>query len=254
MYIESARVPSPLPYRDFLYPLNVFMHVLTHEEGGVSYLHYGLFDRADESIATAQERSTRLLLDRLPPPPASILEVGIGLGTTLEKVTRLGYDCVGITPDEQQIAVAHRRFGDGLRIERIAFEHFVPRHFDVVVFQESAQYIDAQALFAKAAEITGDVIVLDEFATADGTLHKLEAFLRAAAARGFRKVEDVDLSKKAAPTVDYFMQRLERHRSALIADLGLTSEQVDELIASGERYRQHYAGGTYVYRLLRFRK
>jgi SAM-dependent methyltransferase len=247
-------VPSELPYRDFLYPLNVFMHVLTHEEGGVSYLHYGLFDRADESIAIAQERSTKLLLDRLPPPPARILEVGIGLGTTLERLTRLGYDCVGITPDAQQIVVARERFGDSLRIEGIAFEQFAPRPFDVVVFQESSQYIDADALFAKAAKITDDVIVLDEFATGEGTLHRLDQFVRAAVGNGFRKVEEVDVTKKAAPTVDYFMQRLERYRSALIADLELTSEQVDELIASGERYRQHYADGTYVYRLLRFTK
>ena len=254
VYIESARVPSDLPYRDFLYPLNVFMHVLTHEEGAVSSLHYGLFERADESIATAQARSTKLLLDRLPPPPSRIIEVGIGLGTTLERLKRLGYDCVGITPDAQQIAVARERFGDRLSIEQISFEQFVPRPFDVVVFQESSQYIDADALFAKAAEVAGDLIVLDEFATGEGTLHRLDQFLRAAEANRFRKVEEIDVSKKAAPTVDYFMLRLERYRSALIADLGLTSEQVDELIASGERYRQHYADGTYVYRLLRFKK
>ena len=40
----------PLPYRDFYYPLNVFMHILNQEEGGVSYLYYGLFERSDESI------------------------------------------------------------------------------------------------------------------------------------------------------------------------------------------------------------
>ena len=254
MYIESARVPSELPYRDFLYPLNVFMHVLTHEEGGVSYLHYGLFDRPDESIAIAQERSTQLLLDRLPPPPARILEVGIGLGTMLDRLMRLGYDCVGITPDEKQIVAARERFGDSVHIERLAFEQFPPRPFDLVLFQESSQYIDAAALFAKAGEITRDVIVLDEFATGEGTLHRLDDFLRAAGASGFRRVEDVDVSKKAAPTVDYFMQRLERYRSALITELGLTGAQIDELIASGGRYRQHYADGTYVYRLLRFRK
>ena len=254
VYIEFAFVPSSLPYRDFLYPLNVFMHVLTHEEGGVSYLHYGLFDHADESIATAQARSTKLLLDRLPSPPSRILEVGIGLGATLDRLKRLGYDCVGITPDGQQIAVARERFGDRLRIEQIAFEQFVPQPFDVVLFQESSQYIDAATLFAKAADITRDVLVLDEFAIGEGTLHKLDEFVRAASVNGFHKVEDLDVSRQAAPTIDYFMQRLERYRSALIADLGLTGQQVDELISSGEQYRKHYADGTYVYRLLRFRK
>ncbi|HEX7419269.1 MAG TPA: class I SAM-dependent methyltransferase [Thermoanaerobaculia bacterium] len=247
-------MPAELPYRDFLYPLNVFMHVLTREEGGVSYLHYGLFERPDESIAAAQERSTKLLIDRLPPPPARILEVGIGLGTTLDRLTRLGYDAAGITPDAKQVAMARQRFGDAVRVENVAFEQFVPRPFDTIVFQESSQYIDASSLFAKAKEIGDDIIVVDEFSTGEGALHRLDEFLQSAAANGYRLTEEVDLSTKAAPTIDYFMQRLERYRPALITDLALTNAQVDELIASGALYRQRYLDGTYVYRLLRFRK
>src|SRR5437667_8962894 len=107
-------------YRDFIYPLNVFMHILTHEEGEVRYLHYGLFQRADEPIAAAQERSTELLFSRLPPPPARLLDVGVGLGTTLERLTRLGYDAEGITPDEKQAALARGR------VTVASFETFGP--------------------------------------------------------------------------------------------------------------------------------
>lgn len=243
---------AELPYRDFFYPLNVFMHILTQEEGGATYLHYGLFDRPDESIAEAQARSTELLLERLPKPPSRLLEAGIGLGTTLALLTRLGYDVLGITPDQKQIAMVRERYGDVVCVEAVAFEDFAPRPFDVVVFQESSQYIDARALFAKCREITADVIVLDEFALADGTLHRLDDFLRAANENRFRKTEEIDLSAKAAPTIEYFMKRLERYRSALIAGIGITDQQVDELILSGENYRRLYADGTYVYRLLRF--
>jgi hypothetical protein len=36
---------NPPPWRGFTFPLNVFMHILEHEEvGGVPYLHYGIFD------------------------------------------------------------------------------------------------------------------------------------------------------------------------------------------------------------------
>ncbi|MGZ5476641.1 MAG: SAM-dependent methyltransferase, partial [Thermoanaerobaculia bacterium] len=135
--------PAGLPYRGFYYPLNVVMHVLTHEEGGVKYLHYGLFDRKDESIAAAQERSTDLLISRLPKPPARILEVGSGLGTTLARLTRAGYDATGITPDARQIAVLRARYGDELQVEEIAFENLASRPFDAVMFQESSQYIEA---------------------------------------------------------------------------------------------------------------
>ena len=241
-----------IPYRDFYYPLNVFMHILTHEEGGARYLHYGLFERPDEPIDAAQERSTELLLSRLPPPPARLLDVGVGLGTTLERLTRLGYDAEGITPDEKQAAMARGR------VTVARFESFEAAPYDVLVFQESSQYIDSDALFARARALAPRVLVLDEFAMQPlddpGALRALDGFLRAAAANGFRVVEDLDLSARAAPTIDYFRARLPRYRNALVADLGLTQQQVDDLIAGGERYSSRYHRGVYSYRLLDLRR
>ncbi len=246
------RAVSPVAHRDVHYPLNVFMYVLKHEEGSVPYLHYGLFERAGEPIATAQERSTELLFQRLPPPPARVLDVGIGVGTTLARLAERGYDVVGITPDEQQARLVREKHGGRLPIEHVAFENFNARPFDVVLFQESSQYIESRALFAKARELTGDVIVIDEFSTGPaGTLHQLADFLRAASDHDFEKIEDVDLSAKAAPTVDYFLERLPRYRQRLIADLGLSESQMNDLIDSGQRYRDFYRRGVYVYRLLR---
>ncbi len=242
-----------VPYRDFYYPLNVFMHVLTLEEGGVEHLHYGLFERDDEPLPAAQERSTELLLSRLPPPPARILEAGIGLGTTLARLTRLGYDAFGVTPDEKQVAMARERHA-GVELACAKFEETTGA-YDVIVFQESSQYIDAEALFAKAAELAPRVIVLDEFALRDeGVLHRLDAFLDAAARHGFAVTERLDLSAKAPRTVDYFIARLPRYRDALVRDLGLTDEQVDELIAGGARYAEAYRRGAYGYLLLQFRR
>ena len=231
-------------YRDFYYPLNVFMHILTHEEGAVRDLHYGLFERDAERIDAAQERSTELLLSRLPPPPARLLDVGVGLGTTLARLTALGYDAEGITPDAKQAAMVR----GPVTIAR--FEEFGGGPYDLLLFQESSQYIDSDALFAKARALAPRVLVLDEFANEPGTLHTLDGFLRAAAANGFRVVEDLDLSAKAAPTIDYFQVRYPRYRDALVADLGLTHQQIDELIAGGETYIGKYRSGVYTYRLL----
>jgi Methyltransferase domain len=250
---------SGLAYKDFYYPLNVFMHILTHEEGDVPYLHYGLFESEQDTLLVAQERSTELLLSRLPTAPARLLEVGIGLGTTLKRLTTMGYDAVGITPDEKQIAVVRERHGDAVDARCVAFEQFpLPDAFDVVFFQESSQYIDADALFARARELTSHVIVLDEFALrpidAAGALHSYDTFLAAAQQHSFKKTEELDLSKKAPPSTDYFTTRLPRYRDRLIEDLGLTSQQVDELIEGGRRYRELYDNGTYGYRLLQFRR
>lgn len=249
------RAVSELPYREFYYPLNVFMHILTAEEGEVRYLHYGLFEHEDEPIGEAQERSTRMLLERLPPPPARLLEVGIGLATTLNRLTAMGYDAEGITPDEKQIAMVKARYGDTLRVHCAAFETFASdRAYDAIAFQESSQYIDSEALFAKAEGLAPLVVVLDEFAmqplTDPGALRTHASFIEAAHRHGFAIVEDVDLSKMAPPTVRYFIRRLPAHRDRLIADLGLTSQQVDDLIVSGENYVKRYEDGIYAYRLI----
>jgi hypothetical protein len=249
------RVSSgPGAYRDFTYPLNVFMHILTHEEGAVSYLHYGLFEHADEPLLAAQERSTDLMLSRLPPPPARLLEAGIGLGTTLARLMTLGYDVTGVTPDAQQIAMVRERQPNA-NVHCIAFEDIPPSAYDAVFFQESSQYIDSQALFAKARELTSHVIVLDEFGMTDeGTLHRYDAFLRAAGDHGFTVTEDLDVSQKAPPTMEYFMARIPRYRDRLIADLGLTGQQIDDLLDSGRGYADFYRRGVYAYRLLQFRR
>ena len=249
---------ADLPYRQFYYPLNVFMHVITHEEGGVSSLHYGIFEHEGETLVDAQEHSTELLLSRLPPPPCRILEVGIGLATTLRRLLTLGYDVVGITPDAHQIAMAHEKYGEALPVQRVAFEDFEGGPFDLIVFQESSQYIFSETLFTRAERIAPRVLVMDEFSMrpldVPGALHRFDEFLEAAARHDFDLVENVDLSKKAAPTIQYFIDRLPKYRARLIEDLGLESAQIDELIENGARYTQRYADGTYGYRLVSLRR
>jgi len=247
-----------LPYRDFPFPLNVFMHVVTLEEGGAHSMHYGLFERGDESIAAAQERSTALLLERLPRPPCRLLEVGIGLGTTFARLARLGYDVEGLTPDARQLGVARARFGENQHLHAISFEAFeTAKRYDAILFQESSQYIDSEELFRKARRLAAPgarVVVLDEFAIRPverpDALHGLDHFLACAERHGFRLEEEIDLSRQAAPTINYFLERLPRHRGVLVADLGVSPEQLDTLIESGAGYSDLYRSGAYGYRLL----
>ena len=230
------------------------MHIIAHEEGRVLYLHYGLWSEPNDTLWTAQERSTEVLLSRLPPAPAAILDVGIGLGTTLGWLAVKGYSAFGITPDEHQIEMVRQKY-EGVPVRRAAFETLDAegRTFDAILFQESSQYIDSEALFAKAATLAPRVLVLDEFALEpleeEGALRSRAGFLAAAERHGFTITEEVDYSKEAAPTMDYFTDLIPSYRDRLIADLGITSQQVDELVVSGAKYRQRYANGIYGYRL-----
>ncbi len=251
-------------YRDFPFPLNVLLFVLEREEGKVDSMHYGLFESPGDSIAVAQERSTTLLLSRLPPPPARLLEVGIGLGTTLDRLTEMGYAAEGITPDPVQAAAALERHAGRIRVHTAPLEHFeTAARFDGIFFQESSQYIESEALFRKVRALAAPgarVVVLDEFAlgpvldagAATGALHRLDAFLDAARRSGFRLEEDRDVSRLAAPTIDYFLERIPRHAAEIREALAVDAAQLDGLVESGRGYRALYASGVYGYRLLRF--
>ena len=143
----------------------------------------------------------------------------------------------------------------------VSFEAFeTPARYDAIVFQESSQYIDSEALFRKARGFAAPracMVVLDEFALRPverpAALHRLDHFLACAHSQGFRCEEEIDLSRQAAPTIAYFLERLARHREALQADLGLSPEQLNALIESGAAYADLYRSGAYGYRLLRLR-
>ncbi|HTD51393.1 MAG TPA: hypothetical protein VK780_00085, partial [Thermoanaerobaculia bacterium] len=84
--------------------------------------------------------------------------------------------------------------------------------------------------------------------------HRLDRFLAVAESTGFHLEEEIDLSRKAAPTINYFLQRLSRHRASITGELGVSAEQLEGLIESGREYRELYRSGAYGYRLLSFRK
>ncbi len=250
------------PDGDFPYPLNVLRRVLALEGVATDALHYGLFELPDEPLVDAQARSTARLLERLPPPPRRILEVGIGLGQTLDRLLRLGYDAVGITPDAAQARIARQRFGPDLPVRESKLETFEDAQpYDVLVFQESSQYIESAALWnqaRRAARPGARAIIFDEFALLPvdrpGALHRLDEFLAMAAAAGFVLEEEIDVSHQAAPTVDWFLARLPTHRVRIERELGVERERFDALLESGEAYRDLYRSGHYGYRLLQFRR
>ena len=94
------------------------------------------------------------------------------MGTTLNKLVKAGYDVTGITPDENQIHYAKNLHGESLPAFCEKLEDFSgTRKFDLIIFQESAQYIDTASLFRKASDLLcdgGQIIIMDEMSLSTG--------------------------------------------------------------------------------------
>ncbi|WP_081762592.1 PIG-L family deacetylase [Xanthobacter sp. 126] len=258
--------PDLSAFKALPFPLNVYGALLQIEVGEVAWLHFALFDHPGEPMVTAQRRSTDLLLAQLPPPPARILEVGTGLGTLLAELVAKGYDVTGINPDPAQVAVAQARFGADLPLVEATYEGWTPppdaEPFDVILFQESAQYIDTLTLFDRALDLLrpdGRIILLDEFAIrrtswSPEPLHLHDHVVALADRLGFSVERDEDLSAKAAHTVDKMLEMTSRHHTTLEESLEVPAELIAKLDASNAAYRAAYAEGRFGYRLLVLRR
>lgn len=254
-------------YAHLDFPFNVYAHCLYLQEGKVDYLHYGLFHPGEslEKIQTAQQRSTELLLARLPKPPCRILEIGIGLGTTASVLAEHGYTVTSISSNAEQIALAKQHVQEDVTLQCVTYEAFSApaESYDVILLQESAQSIQSLVLFNKAHHLLaehGFILIIDEVAlqrTAKdsfGVLPMLTYTLAQAQRCGFELKEQIDLSTPAAPTVDYLLWVIEKHQAKLLADLDLKPVALNELLASLRESQQKYRDGHYGYVLLNLAK
>jgi len=250
-------------YKDFTFPLNAYSHILCKDYGDFEYLHYGLFEQGNPNIKKAQQRATDLLFSHLPPCPCRVLEVGIGLGTTLSNLVKMGYDATGITPDTNQIRYAQNLHGESLSIFCEKLEDFADaQKFDLIIFQESAQYIDTATLFGKASNLlrdNGQIIIMDEVSLRKSSpsepgLPLIDDYISLGDTWGFDTIKQLDLSSQAAPTNAYILDAVTRYREDLVHDLDLPIEEIDGLIHAVQNHLSKYNDGRYGYGFLQLKK
>ncbi|MGZ4955526.1 MAG: GNAT family N-acetyltransferase [Methylobacter sp.] len=248
-------------YKNFTFPLNAYSHILCKDYGDFEYLHYGLFEQHAQDIKRAQQRATDLLFSHLPPCPCRILEVGIGLGATLSKLINAGYDATGITPDENQIHYAKNLHGETLPAFCTKLEDFSDtRKFDLILFQESAQYIDTTTLFRTASNLLrdgGQIIIMDEVSlrkSSEPGLPLIDDYISLGSSSGFDIIKQLDLSSQAAPTNAYILDAVTRYRENLVHDLDLPTEEIDGLIHAVQNHLSKYNDGRYGYGFLQLKK
>lgn len=253
-------------YADLDFPLNVFAYCICAQEAKVEYLHYGLFAETEsfQNAKIAQQRATDFLFSKLP-KPCRILEIGVGLGTTATQLAKLGYTITGISPDAKQIAIANNNITDNVKLECTTLENFTApaNSFEVILLQESAQYLNVLSLFNKVHNLlspNGVVLITDEIGLrrteidTASSLPLLDYTIAQAQRCGFKLTEQIDLSEQAAPSVDYLLWVIDKYRNNILTDLNLTASILDDLQASLQKYQQKYRTKHYGYIFLQFKK
>jgi 2-polyprenyl-3-methyl-5-hydroxy-6-metoxy-1,4-benzoquinol methylase len=199
------------------------------------WLHYGLWLPGETpsmpKLREAQERYVDKLVARLPPAPASVLDIGGGTGAMAGRLHSLGYEVEMLTPSEVQADLARQALGDTVQVHLTRLEEFsTDRRFDVCLFSESFQYMPMAVSLPRARAMLkpgGRVVIADCFRSDAykggrqvGGGHRFADLAPAAAAAGFRIAADEDVTAMAAGTI-LLDQRVYREVIAPIAgDLG----------------------------------
>ncbi len=192
------------------------------------HLHFGLWSDGDSkmSMEEAQENMFNLLLSFFPPPPATVLDVGCGLGYSAFLLAQKGYKVVAIAPSTERIAYAKQVYGDsGVEFRTLSYFDedetvFSKEHYDVLLFQESMQYLSPlnnvigrarQLLKEKGVLIIGDEVCYDRSIKPETTVHPVTDFIIALAENGFRTIENEKIGKDVVQTCDFIIDNLTHH-------------------------------------------
>ncbi|MCB1664774.1 MAG: GNAT family N-acetyltransferase [Pseudomonadales bacterium] len=240
-------IPTRLPF-----PLNVYAQTLALEYGEVVHLHFGLYASSDSSGAfpEAQRRAEDALCALLPPPPARIIEVGCGSGALACRLAEAGYEVLAITPLAAEFEGLSDKRRPGLLFQMGDLPDEMPaKRADVLLLQQSAQYMDPLQLFTRSGQHLregGRLLIADEF-TLDDSVRQVEPrpvlahFLRLAHRCGFSAERQRELGRQVAPGLQFFAQLLLHHRDALLDQGVATQDQLTQLQARVQEMAQQYA-------------
>lgn len=183
-----------------------------------SELHYGYWSDDLEvkiaNFAIAQARYSEFLLSQFPTGVKTILDVGSGAGELAAQLTSRGYRVDCVSPSPFLTEKVKQRLGDRVGVYPVKFEDLATdKKYDLVLFSESFQYVPVIRSLTKAAELlnpSGYLIVSDFFKRGlpeEGPLgggHPISEFLEAIDGLPLKKLKDIDLTDRTAPTMRMF--------------------------------------------------
>lgn len=260
-------------FRLLPFPLNVYGQTLALAcepgDAQAALLHFGLFDAtavAPSDYCAAQLRAQALLQSFLLPAPASVLEWGFGSGTLARALGALGYRVVALsnTPEELRHVTSVSRDGamGDVQFHGTEFNRWQSaERFDILVLEQSAQYLDPLALFTRARELLrpgGQLLIVDEFLLDDPrrapeSRPLLVHFLQLAERCGMILERQLQLGNEVSPGLKLFKELLQKHRATLGAVLEIDESTIDTLSAALDSQHEKFVDGRLGYALLDLR-
>ena len=188
------------------------------------HLHFGFWpdNSVNLSLEEAQETMFQRLLEHFPDPPARVLDVGCGLGRSAFLLKQKGYQVVAIAPAAEMIAYASEKYGgDHIEFHVAGFPDgedtgFAAATYDVILFQESLQYLRAlplvfekcrALLHPKGRLIIGDEICYDPSIKTETAVHRSEDVVTALLENGFRITDHKKIGNNVLPTCDQVIRQ-----------------------------------------------
>lgn len=253
--------PIHLPF-----PLNVYGLTLAVEFGAAEHLHFGVFGESSEErqdYPEAQASSQELLRTLLPPTPARILEYGFGSGSLAAELGADGYEVTALSPLTEEYRAVRGNGAVGVRYLQGELAGFQPEAvFDVLLLQQSAQYLDPLQLFVSANACLkegGQLLIADEFLLDDSTRKPqprplLANFLRLAQRCEFSAERQRDMGRQVAPGLEEFARLLDKHAATLCERLDISAVQLAQLHAQLKEMAVQYRHALLGYTLLDLRR
>lgn len=253
--------------RELPQPFGFYRYILKSD-----HLHFGLWGEDGElSMEDAQERMFSRLLSYFPAPPASVLDVGCGLGLSAARLSQLGYKVFAIAPSRELIEYASGQYGEsGVEFRVLGFldedgDVFASDSYDIVLFQESAQYLGPldsvmrktrRILRDKGVVIIGDEVCYDKTVKPFTSVHMSYDFEIALAENGFNILEDEKVGEKVSPTCDFIIDEFTHHFDEIVScfDAPDTSEKLLFYIEGWKKQKEWYANGQTGYEIFFARK
>ena len=250
------------------------------------HLHYGYWTGGLQvdiaNLRLAQEEYVKFLLSHIPQGVKTVLDVGCGAGQLAQTLLSAGYAVDCVSPSEFLTEETRKCVGDKCEIFECKYEDLeTQKHYDLVMFVESFQYIDLPKALANTSRFLnpgGHMLICDIFKKSGAEKgrqsggHDLDKLVKLVETSPFTLVEDIDITEQTAPNIDLLNDALEKVGKPVVESISdfladryptvfklLSWKYQDELdkvskkysggSRTGEQFRQYKS-----YRLLLYKK